>query len=72
MRKPIEEFLSECSEWHALWLGFYSSFFKIRREKLPEYLKEDIRREYHYYTFGFFIGRLVQALLVLMGVRLWT
>lgn len=69
MSKPLDEFLSECSEWHALWFGFYSAFFRLRKDKLSEELKEDIRKEYHYYTLGFYIGRLIQAILFLIGLE---
>ena len=71
MKKALDEFLSETSEWHALWFGFYSVFFHFTKEKLSEELKEDIRTEYHYYTIGFFIGRVVQAALVGAGLIFW-
>lgn len=66
----FKEFLSESGEWHALWMGFYSAFYKGNREYLPDYLKKDIENEYHYYTFGFFLGRVVQTILVLSGIDL--
>jgi hypothetical protein len=64
----FKEFLSEASEWHALWIGFYSAFYKMNREKLPDYLRKDVENEFHYYTFGFFIGRVIQTILAICGI----
>ena len=63
------EFLDEPSEFHALWFGFFSSWFKLRRDKMSEELNKQIEGEYHYYSAGFFVGRVVQGLLVLLGVK---
>lgn len=67
---PIDEFLSEASEVHALFFGFYSAWFMLRIEKLSDELKEDIKKEWHYYCAGFALGRLIQGLLVLIGVNI--
>ena len=67
MKKPLDEFLSETDEWHALWFGFVFSWKfldGLRREKIPEDSKKTIEKEYHYYTLGFFIGRVVQTAIV--------
>jgi len=66
MKKPLDEFLSECSEVHALWYGFFYSWKSLSRVKLPDGVKEEIEKEFHYYTFGFFIGRAVQAAILLI------
>lgn len=71
MKKPLAEFLSETSEWHALWFGFYSAFYKLCKDKLSEELKRDIKNEYHYYTLGFFVARVVQAGLASAGFIFW-
>ncbi len=71
MEKPLAEFLSETSEWHAIWFGFYNAFFRLRTEKLSEELQKDIKNEYHYYTLGFFLARIVQAGLVSAGIIFW-
>ena len=63
------EFLSEPSEVHALWFGFFSSWFKLRRDKMSEELNKQIENEYHYYSAGFFVGRVVQGVLVALGVN---
>ena len=63
-------FLSDTSEWHSLWIGFYSSWYKVVREKLPDYLRKDIENEYHYFTLGFFIGRTIQAVLLICGIEM--
>ena len=68
MKKVFSEFLNETGEWHALWFGFYSAFFKLKREKLSEELKSDIEREYHYYLIGFFLARVAQAILIAVGI----
>lgn len=68
-KRPIDEFLNEESEIHALFFGFYSAWFTLRTEKLSDELKGDIKREYHYYAAGFALGRLIQGLLVLFGVN---
>lgn len=68
MKKPIEEFLSDTGEVHAMWFGFYSAWFTLRREALSEKLKKDIKKEYQYFTAGYFIGRVIQGLLVLGGI----
>jgi len=60
VKKHIREFLSEPAEWHAFWFGFYSSFFRLRLRNRG--LREEIEKEYHYYTFGFFLGRLCQII----------
>jgi hypothetical protein len=49
-------------------MGFYSAWYKVIREKLPDYLRKDIENEFHYYTLGFFIGRAIQAILIICGV----
>lgn len=64
-------FLSEYSEVHALWFGFYSAWFMLRREELSAELKDQIKREYHYYAGGFFLGRLLHvAALVGIGSKI--
>lgn len=62
------EFLSEPSEFHALWFGFFSSWFKLKRDDMSDELKEQILNEYHYFTAGFYMGRVVQSIGVLLGV----
>lgn len=68
-KTSIDEFLSDTSEVHALWFGFYSAWFTLNREKLSKEHKEDIKTEYQYFTAGYFIGRVVQAILVLSGIN---
>lgn len=65
---PIDEFLSDTSEVHALWFGFYSTWFTLKRGKLSKELKEDIKTEYQYFTLGYGIGRGIQAILAFLGV----
>lgn len=65
----LAEFLSEAGEAQALWFGFYSSFTSLRRLELPTNHEETIKREYHYYTLGFFTGRTAQTIAALcLGV----
>lgn len=68
-KKPIDEFLNDTSEWHSLWFGFYSAWFTLNREKLSKEHKEDIKTEYQYFSAGYFIGRVIQAILVLSGIN---
>ena len=68
-KKQLEEFLSDTSEVHAMWFGFYSAWFKLMREELSDDLKRDIKHEYQYFSAGFFIGRAIQAILVFFGVN---
>lgn len=68
-KTPIEEFLNDTSEVHALWFGFYSAWFTLKRDKLSTELKEDIKTEYQYFSAGYFIGRAIQAILVLSGIN---
>lgn len=63
----LGEFLSDSSEVHACYFGFYSAWFKLRREVLSAELKEQIKREYHYFSFGFFVGRLLHVA-ALLGI----
>ena len=56
----LKEFLNEADEVHSLWFGFYSSFRSLRRLRLSAEQKENIKNEYHYYTLGFFVGRMIQ------------
>lgn len=67
----LKEFLSEAGEAQALWFGFYSSFKSVRRTTLPPEHEETIKREYHYYTLGFFVGRIVQAAAIAAGVTMY-
>lgn len=67
--EKFKEFLSEISEIHAVWIGFYSSFFTLKVEELPDYLKKDVKTEYHYYLFGHFIGRAVQTIAVIIAAK---
>jgi len=62
----LREFLSEYSEWHALWLGFCFTWKKITPDRLPKYLQNDVEKEYHYYLFGEFIGRIIQAISIII------
>ena len=64
------ELLSEPSEFHALWFGFFSSWYKLKRDNMSDELKEQIINEYHYFTAGFWIGRVVQGVLVLSGIKM--
>jgi len=60
----LDEFLSEPEELHALWFGFLFSWRAFRRElfsQIPEEFQNEIKRQYNYYTLGFFIGRVLQA-----------
>ena len=68
-KKPIEEFLSDTGEVHALWFGFYSAWFTLKRDKLSKELKEDIKKKYQYFTVGYFTGRVIQAILVFSGIN---
>ena len=68
--QAFKEFLSDAGEQRSLWIGFYSAWYKVVREKLPDYLQKDIENEFHYYTLGFFIGRMIQAILVICGVSI--
>ena len=68
-KKPLDEFLSDTSEIHAMWFGFYSAWFKLKREELSDELNEDIKHEFQYFTAGFYTGRAIQAILVLLGVK---
>lgn len=66
---PLKEFLNDTGEVHALWFGFYSAWFRLKRDNLSADLKEDIKKEYQYFTAGFFIGRLIQAVIIFGGVN---
>ena len=67
-KNPLDEFLSDTSEVHAMWFGFYSAWFKLKRGELSDDLNEDIKHEYQYFSAGFFIGRVMQAILLFFGV----
>ena len=67
-KKLLDEFLSDTSEIHAMWFGFYSAWFKLMRGELSDELNEDIKYEYQYFSAGFFIGRVMQAILLFFGV----
>ena len=66
----LKEFLSECSEIHALWMGFWHSWSSLLKPpadyRIPKHLRKDIRKERHYYYFGYFIGRVVQVTLLIV------
>lgn len=62
---PFKEFLNECSEWHAFGLGFMKSWIRIKMEKLSKELRRDVKKEYHYYLFGFFLAKVIQIGIVL-------
>lgn len=65
----FKEFLSEISEIHAIWLGFYSSFFTLKIEELPDELKKDVKTEYHYYLLGHFTGRTAQSIILIIAAK---
>jgi len=67
--EKFKEFLSEISEIHAVWLGFYSSFFALKIEELPDDLKKDVKTEYHYYLAGHFLGRITQTIVVIIAAK---
>lgn len=64
-KKPIEEFLSDTGEVHALWYGFYSAWFALDRTELVEELNKDIDENNHYFTAGYFVGRVIKKILTL-------
>jgi len=65
-KTPIEEFLNDTSEVHALWFGFYSAWFTLKRNELSEELNADIEKNHHYFTAGYFIGRVIKRIMVLL------
>ena len=67
---PLKEFLNDTGEIHAMWFGFYSAWFHLERAKLSVDLKEDIKKEYQYFTAGFFIGRSIQTILIVSAIIL--
>lgn len=69
MKQIVSEFLNEASEVRSLWLGFYSAWYTLRRDTLSREHKKDIKANFHYYSFGYFIGRAIQGILVLLGVK---
>jgi len=70
-KKPLQEFLNETDEWHALGYGFFHSWKGLRTGKIPEEAKKTIKKEYHYYLLGYAIGRAVQATIIAVcGVTL--
>jgi len=64
-----DEFLSEPSEVHAFFLGVWHSFANLIHPQplrgLPDELKKEARKEWHYLVGGFLLGRLVQVALLL-------
>jgi len=70
-KNPLKEFLNECNEWHALWVGFAQSWMRFKLTKLPKSLQSDVKKEYHYYLLGSFIARLLQiGVLILIGTKI--
>lgn len=69
-KELYEDFLDEPGEVHALWLGFYSSFSHAVRLDIPSEFEDALRRNYHYYTFGFWIGRSFQIVCALVAAKL--
>ena len=64
-KTPAEEFLSDVGEVHALWYGFYSAWFTLSRTELSDELKKDINKNHHYFTAGYFVGRVIKKILAL-------
>ena len=64
-KTPAEEFLSDVGEVHALWYGFYSAWFTLDRGELSDDLSRDIDENQHYFSAGYFIGRVVKKILSL-------
>ena len=66
----LREFLSSYAEIHAFWMGFWHSWSSILKPpadyRIPKHLRRDIRKERHYYYFGYFIGRVVQVGIILV------
>ncbi|MHC1577422.1 MAG: hypothetical protein ACXQT6_01855, partial [Candidatus Methanospirareceae archaeon] len=69
-KSVVEEFLSEPSEVHAFFLGVWHSFANLIHPQplkgLPEELRKELRREWHYFCGGFLAARLVQVLLLVI------
>ena len=64
-KAPIDEFLNDTSEVHALWYGFYSAWFTLDRTEVSAELNKDIDENHHYFTAGYFVGRVIRKILTL-------
>lgn len=69
-KSVVEEFLSSPSEVHAFFLGIWHAFANLIHPQplkgLPEELRRDLRKEWHYFCFGFLVARVVQVLSLLL------
>lgn len=64
-RSTLATFANDPREIHAIALGIFAAFRKIRAGKIPDDYPEasraDILAEYPYYLGGFYFGRVLQA-----------
>ena len=71
-KSVAEEFLSSPSEVHAFFLGVWHAFANLIHPQplrgLPDELRRDLRKEWHYFCFGFLAARVFQALLLLLVI----
>lgn len=66
INKGLKDFLDECSEWHAFWLGIVRALTLLNVENLSPELRDDIYKEYHYHLFGFYSIKLVIAIVFIV------
>lgn len=63
----VGEFCNSPHEWHALWFGVCSGWSSVDPSErfdlnqIPDHYPQDVKsvilEEYHYYTFGYTVGR---------------
>lgn len=54
-------FLDDSNEVHALWFGFYYALFD--NEIIPDFIKDQVVSEFHYYLLGRCIGNFAKKVI---------
>ena len=68
-KKPLDEFLSECDEIHALMHGIWTGAKGVHWATLPKEARKEIKKEWQYFELGQVCGWILKIVLVLLGVK---
>lgn len=68
-KRLLNEFLSECSEWHSLIHGIWTGAKGVKWETLPKEARKEIKKEWQYFELGQIIGWLLKIGLAALVLR---
>lgn len=65
-----DEFLSECTEWHALMHGIWTGIKNIKWAHLPKEARKEVEKEWHYFEAGQAIGWLLKIGFSILALKM--